>query len=1027
MAERTRPETVVIDPDLLRHASPEEREAYRQYLLFTALELDEWEPWLQVMVPGAASKPFAKHHAEFWEWVWGIEPDERPKPFVAIWPRGQGKPLALDTPLPTPDGWTTMGEVQVGDRLLDEGGNPCRVTHVTDVHEQPASVVSFKGGGKIVAGDNHDWTALNLSARRQMKSQDGAISPDWPNWEGRGKPRGRSTENAKARVVTTSEMGSSLRRGSEYEWAIPCCRPWELARADLPVDPYLLGYWLGDGTSANGIITVGREDVDAVCDIFDDRGIKFTKTKGDRAWRLNIVGLSSQLAEADLRNNKHLPETYLRSSADQRRDLLAGLCDSDGCSTGAAGSAVEFTNTNHLLAFGVHELAASLGMRASISEGRATLNGKDCGPKWRVRISAPPSEVFRLTRKSESVTPPAMSLNPGLHLVTSVRSVGVLPVKCVSVDSPNHLFLAGWSAIPTHNSTSAELAALVMGCRKKRNYGLYIAETQEQADDHVANVAALLESETVEIAYPDLGQRLMGKFGSAKGWRRNRVRTSTGFTLDAMGLDSAARGVKLEHQRPDFMVFDDIDGELDSEISTHKKIKTITRKLLPAGSQDCAVLMIQNMVHEDSIFARLSDGRADFLMDRIVSGPIPAIEDMEYEERESKFEIVGGTPSWPEGMPMKSCQLLMNDIGLTAFLAECQHETQPPEGDIFTHLSFARCTHAELPEFKRVTVWVDPAVTTTDRSDSMGIQCDGLGKNGRFYRLYSWEARSTPLTAIEKAVKTALRWGADTVGVETDQGGDTWEVVYHQACENLRKEGLLDGPAPRFKHAKASTGHGSKIARAERMLVDYERGKFVHLEGTHHALEQALRRFPKVKPYDLVDACLVGETLVATEDGWVPIMEISPGDLVGTRQGLRRVNEAGKTNTAEIWELVTEDGHSVQGTWDHPVWTEEYGWMPLALTGGLRLTVVPSLVLAGGPAGMSGVPWSRVAVVRSLNVSADVWNLEVEGEHEFFANGVCVHNCYWSWADLNETLTRRRMRTRSSAKQVLPNSTISLR
>ncbi len=203
---------------------------------------------------------------------------------------------------------------------------------------------------------------------------------------------------------------------------------------------------------------------------------------------------------------------------------------------------------------------------------------------------------------------------------------------------------------------------------------------------------------------------------------------------------------------------------------------------------------------------------------------------------------------------MKSCQLLMNDIGLTAFLAECQHETQPPEGDIFTHINFERCTHAELPEFKRVTVWVDPAVTSTDRSDSMGIQCDALGRDGRFYRLYSWEARSTPLAAIEKALKTALRWGADTVGVETDQGGDTWEVVYHQACENLRKEGLLDGRAPKFKHAKASTGHGSKIARAERMLVDYERGKFVHLEGTHHALEQALRRFPKVKPYDLVDA-----------------------------------------------------------------------------------------------------------------------------------------------------------------------------
>jgi hypothetical protein len=404
-------------------------------------------------------------------------------------------------------------------------------------------------------------------------------------------------------------------------------------------------------------------------------------------------------------------------------------------------------------------------------------------------------------------------------------------------------------------STSAEICVVALAARQRRNYCLYISETQDQADDHVANVAALLEGEEIAFAYPELGERLMGKFGSTKGWRRNRVRTATGFTVDAVGLDSAARGIKLEHMRPDLMVFDDIDSEHDSTAGTEKKIRTITRKLLPAGSTDCAVLAIQNKVHDDSLFARLCDGRADFLRDRIVSGPIPAVWNLEWQERDGLFHIVKGAASW-DGQPVESSQALLNDIGLTAFLAEAQHSTVALSGGLFDHIDWQaiRVTEAELPPLVRATVWLDPAVTSTDQSDCQGIQCDGLGSDGLIYRLFSWEGRTTPLDAVKRAVRIAVQWNADTVGVESDQGGDTWQVVYRQACEELRRSGDLDGPAPRFASEKAGAGHGSKAARAQRMLVDYERHQIRHLEGTHAALELALMRFPKMKPFDLVDA-----------------------------------------------------------------------------------------------------------------------------------------------------------------------------
>ncbi len=168
-------------------------------------------------------------------------------------------------------------------------------------------------------------------------------------------------------------------------------------------------------------------------------------------------------------------------------------------------------------------------------------------------------------------------------------------------------------------STSAEMAITALGARDRRSYGLLVSATQDQADDHVGNVAGMLESAGIEAFYPELASRMVGKYGNSKGWRRNRLRCSNGFTLDAVGLDVAARGIKLDQNRPDFFVLDDLDGENDSALTTDKKIRALTRKLLPAGASDTAVLAIQNLVHPDSIFSRFVDGRADFLADRVVS------------------------------------------------------------------------------------------------------------------------------------------------------------------------------------------------------------------------------------------------------------------------------------------------------------------------------------------------------------------------------------------------------------------------
>jgi len=405
-------------------------------------------------------------------------------------------------------------------------------------------------------------------------------------------------------------------------------------------------------------------------------------------------------------------------------------------------------------------------------------------------------------------------------------------------------------------STSAEMAVCALGARVARRYTLYICRTQEQADDHVGNVASLLESERFGAAYPQITERMLGKYGNSRGWRRNRLRTSTGFTVDAIGLDTAARGVKLEEQRPDLIVLDDLDDPLDSPATVERNIIVLTRSLLPAGTDDVAVLGVQNLVREDGIFARLADDRADFLADRIVSGPLPALLNEAHEVIDGRTVLVAGDPVW-EGQNLEACQRIVERDGISSFLIESQHEVDQFRGGTFADIEFRHCEWAEVPDLVRVAVWCDPAVTDKDSSDANGIQADGLGRDGKLYRLFSWERRASPEVTLRTAILKAVELKGDHVGIETDQGGDVWRPAYDKIWADLVASGEIPEGTRKIsmRQEKAGAGFGPKAHRGQQMLPDYERGQIVHVIGTHALLERSLRRFPLRKPFDLVDAC----------------------------------------------------------------------------------------------------------------------------------------------------------------------------
>ena len=340
---------------------------------------------------------------------------------------GVGKALALDTPLPTPAGWTTMGDVAVGDQLIGADGRPTTVVAATEVlHGRPCYEVEFSDGTVIVADAQHQWLTETRASRKSA----------WAAARGDNRYR---TQRTFPSVKTTEELFATL-RGNDTEprlnHAVVNARPLDLPPQELPLPPYALGVWLGDGHAASARITTADPEI-----------VVYLEADG-----LRVVPEGGLLdGPRGVLQNKHIPAMYSRASEVQRRSLLAGLLDIDG--SVASGGAVQFSVTSRRLAEDARELIVSLGYRCALSTKRVKGRTADSSTAYTLTFSTE-DDVFRLERKrllhKERRGPGRRS---GKRLITAVRPVPSVPVRCVEVDGPDHLYLASRSMVPTHNST----------------------------------------------------------------------------------------------------------------------------------------------------------------------------------------------------------------------------------------------------------------------------------------------------------------------------------------------------------------------------------------------------------------------------------------------------------------------------------------------------------------------------------------------------------------------------------------------
>ena len=384
-----------------------------------------------------------------------------------------GKALALDTPLPTPSGWTTMGEVRVGDLLYDADGRPTKVVAATEVmSDRPCYEVTFSDGSVIVADEQHQWLTETRAARKSKWSADHHYN------------RNRN-QHVFACVVTTEEIAATVRVGAEQRanHAVLNAAPLVAERAELPIEPYVLGAWLGDGHSAGTRITCETDEIPMLIEglgyVVEHRGAMLysialpddpsthggacVSCEADATAKRSMCRdcfedhgtMTALLRKTGVLGNKHIPAAYLRASEGQRRDLLAGLMDTDGTVVKGVGSC-QFAVTNKRLADDVYELVVGLGYRCGRTTRRVAGRSEESSTCYILNFSTT-DDVFRLERKQKlhKLERPTSTSRIGRRYITDVRRIESVPVRCVQVNNPDHLYLAGRSMIPTHNSTLA--------------------------------------------------------------------------------------------------------------------------------------------------------------------------------------------------------------------------------------------------------------------------------------------------------------------------------------------------------------------------------------------------------------------------------------------------------------------------------------------------------------------------------------------------------------------------------------------
>jgi phage terminase large subunit-like protein len=755
--------------------------------------------------------------------------------------RGTGKLLDLGTMIPTPKGWRKLGELAVGDQVFDESGRPCTITATNDRTPDTAYRLTFSDGATVDACSEHLWVTWTHAERkaylRSTHEPDRTRFPaEWPAWRARRVDRwGTASDGAGPQVRTTQDIVDTLTYGKrgDLNHAIPHTAPLDLPDVELPVDPWLLGYWLGDGTSVRADLTVADADLPFVTARVAALGLPFSVHRpGSRTPSVRILGdLYTALGALGVRTDrggrgsvKHVPEAYLWASTAQREALLAGLMDSDG-SADQRGNSVEFCSTSRPLADAVVQLARSLGQRPVLAESRALLRGVDHGPRYRVTWR-PTRQPFTMPRKVARVSDPAgQGLRNHHRMIVAAERIEPRPMRCLTVDSPHRTYLCTDAMIPTHNTWTAANTFAEWATTEPGYYGVVAPTFSDCRSLCVEGPSGLLKA---------LGDDLLRYDKS-----HYELHLRNGSVI-IMASDEAPKRLR----GPNFT------GIWGDEIASWRNVRE---------------------TWEEGVEFATRIGSARRLLTGTPKRGHPLVRELHDRAEKGDPDVTlvrGRTQDNARNLAPEFLRTIMGKYAGTSLGAQELEGLllADAEGALMTTalIEATRCLPEQVPELDRVMVGVDPAVTDRPNSDFTGIVVVGIGgppvgtyrgaaakvPGRHLYVLADESLSATPEHWAEVVLKTAEMWAADAITPEVNQGGDLVTTMVRMVAA---ARGFT---LPRLVPVRATV---DKRTRAEPMAGVFEQHR-MHVVG----------RLPDV------------EDQLA---GWVPGQKGSPDQLDATVWG----------------------------------------------------------------------------------------------------------------------------------------------
>ena len=339
------------------------------------------------------------------------------------------KGLDINTPIPTVYGFKLMKDIEVGDEIFDGDGNITKVIHVSQVHFNPCFKITFDSGESIICDHEHKW---ELTFKKHNRKE------YYPTTV----------------VYDTEYIFNNFKNLKNKKCPKIKCTSLKIDKdKELPLDPYILGLWLGDGDKSSGRLTCMNDDI---WKEIERRGYSVSKDYSrncnrTKAESRTIYGIRTQLRKLNLLFNKSIPDIYMRSSHKQRLDLLRGFMDADGYYNRKRNRCVMST-TSLKQAEMLSSLVNSLGYKATIINAITSGFGKTNIPRFDVCFS--PIENPFLSRNQDFKP----FIGKGFEVskfrqIKKIEKVNTIPTKCIAVDSASHTYLFGYSYIKTHNTS----------------------------------------------------------------------------------------------------------------------------------------------------------------------------------------------------------------------------------------------------------------------------------------------------------------------------------------------------------------------------------------------------------------------------------------------------------------------------------------------------------------------------------------------------------------------------------------------